>query len=127
MKYLKKFESESISKPQYKYDWCRPESPIRREIEKSVNDILLDLKDSNSIYKHHIWWTQNDPYVWISGALKNDSGFSRYKIILDEVNSVIEEIVSYFKSEGFETKLDYLPNKENCKQFYIYFTEQSSS
>jgi len=115
--------NESISKPQYKYDWCRPESPIRREIEKSVNDILLDLKDSNSIYRHHIWWTQNDPYVWISGALKNDSGFSRHKIILDEVNSVIEEIVSYFKSEGFKTKLDYVPNRENCKQFYIYFTE----
>ena len=109
--------------PKYKYDWCRPESLIRREIEKYINDILVDLKDSNSAYTHHIWWTNSDPYVWITGKLKNNSGFARYRPILDEVNSIIDKIVSYLKSEGFHCEIDYVPNKENCKQFYIYFTE----
>jgi hypothetical protein len=110
----------------YKYDWCRPESLIRKEIDQTIKDILLELKDSNNLYTHLIHWTQEDPYVWISGKLK-ENGIHRYRPVLDEVNPVIDEITSYLKSEGFETRLDYLPNKENCKQFYIYFKEKSSS
>ena len=136
MKYLKKFDdiNESISKPQYKYDWCQPENPIRRKIEKGINDILVDLKDSD-IYSYHIWWTasgtkdQQDPYVYITGSLKNNgrSAFSRFKPVLSEVNPLIDRIISYLDSEGFSCKTDYVPNKENCKQFYIYFKEKSSS
>jgi hypothetical protein len=109
----------------YKYDWCRPESQIRKEIDEYIKDILYELKDSDK-YTYHIHWTQEDPYVWISGKIKS-SGFSRYRPVLDEVNSAIDEITSYLKFEGFDTRLDYLPNKENCTQFYIYFKEKSSS
>jgi hypothetical protein len=107
----------------YKYDWCRPESPIRKEIDEYINDILVDLNDSNIGYTHHIWWTNADPYVWISGKLRSDSGFTRYRPILNEVEPIIDKIISYLKSEGFYCEIDYVPNKENCKQFYIYFTE----
>jgi hypothetical protein len=103
-------------------DWCRPESSIRKEIYEYIKDILYELKDSDN-YTYLIHWTQEDPYVWISGKIKS-SGFSRYRPVLDEVNPVIDEITSYLRSEGFETRLHYLPNKENCKQFYIYFKEK---
>lgn len=110
----------------YKYDWCRPESPIRKEIEHNIKDILLELKDSNSLYTHHISWIQDDPHIWISGKLK-ENGIHRYKPNLAEINPLLDETTSYLRSEGFETRLHYLPNKENCKQFYIYFKEKSSS
>jgi hypothetical protein len=109
----------------YKYDWCRHESPIRKEIDEYIKDILYELTDSDK-YTYLINWTQEDPYVWISGKIKS-SGFSRYRPVLDEVNSAIDEITSYLEYEGFDTRLDYLPNKENCTQFYIFFKEKSSS
>jgi len=109
----------------YKYDWCRPESPIRKEVDEYIKDILYELTDSDK-YTYLINWTQEDPYVWISGKIKS-SGFSRYRPVLDEVNSAIDEITSYLEYEGFDTRLDYLPNKENCTQFYIFFKEKSSS
>jgi len=109
----------------YKYDWCRHESPIRKEIDEYIKDILYELTDSDK-YTYLINWTQGDPYVWISGKIKG-SGFSRYRPVWDEVNPVIDEITSYLEYEGFDTRLDYLPNKENCTQFYIYFKEKSSS
>jgi hypothetical protein len=127
IEFYEKDDEINESNIEYKYDWCQPESPIRKEIEQSIKDILLELKDSNSLYTHHISWIQDDPHIWISGKLKSNSGFSRYRPVLDEVNPVIDEITSYLRSEGFDTRLDYLPNKENCRQFYIYFKEKSSS
>jgi hypothetical protein len=112
----------------YKYDWCRPESPIRKEIDEYIKDILFELKEDKPFtYSSHTTWatTTQDPYVWIAGSLTD--GLHRYKPVLSEVEPYIQQINSYLNSEGFSTEINYFPNKENCREFYIYFKEKSSS
>lgn len=112
----------------YKYDWCRPESPIRKEIDEYIGDIIISTIDDEVRwrYKYHIHWTQNDPYVWIAGSLK-ENGIHRYKPNLKEVEPIIKQIKTYLNSEGFSCEINYFPNKENCREFYIHFKEKSSS
>jgi len=105
----------------YKYDWCRPESSIRKEIEEYINDIIKSSIEEEWRYTYQISWIQDDPYIWISGKIKGPNAFSRYKPVLEEVEPAIKQIKSYLNSEGFSTEIKYSPNKENSREFYIYF------
>jgi hypothetical protein len=105
----------------YKYDWCQPISPIRKEIEEYIKDIITSNIEEIWLYTYHISWTQsNGPYIWISGKLKNN-GIHRYKPFLSEIEPYIKQITSYLNSEGFSTEIKYFPNKENFTQVYIHF------
>lgn len=105
----------------YKYDWCKPTSPIRNEIENYINDILSELKEDKT-YTSHSSWVDTDPYIWIAGSLKKSRGMgNRYNPVLSEVEPYIKQITSYLNSEGFSSEVKYFPTKENCKEFYINF------
>ncbi len=131
MKYIKSFESKyNIPK------WCLPNSKIRREITKYVEDILVDIKkdtfsdfaDGGKYVSHTAGWIDGKPYVWISGAEKR-SGLSRVNVDLNDVKDAIDTIKSYLESNGFKVEVKYLETnvrppripEKNIKEVYIYF------
>ncbi len=118
--YLETENIDQIKEHSYIDTWAEPNNPMRHEIEDNINFILSELNDGKSYYRFHVSWTESIPYVWIAGDLK-ENGIHRYKPIFSEVKPIVKSITAYLKSEGFQTEIKYLPNKENCKQFYIYF------
>lgn len=118
MKYLNKFES--INTPNYKYDWCRPDSPIRIEIESSIKDILTELVE-DGLYTYRVFWTENDPYVWISGSLKSGYTISRNDLNIELVEPFKSHIISYLNSEGFKTAEDPIKYSGVIREIRIRF------
>lgn len=107
IKEYKVFES-TIS---YSADWKNPKSPIRRELEEDLKDILLELRDAG----YHTLvggWIQSSqhPYVWIK----------RSKTTGHISSGVIERISDYLKLKGFKTKVEIINGGTN-EQIYIYF------
>lgn len=118
--YLETENIDQIKEHNYIGTWAEPNSPIRHEIDANIKFILSELNEGKSYYRFHVWWTNSIPHIWISGALK-ENGIHRYKPIFSEVEPIVKSVTAYLKSEGFQTEIKYVPNKENCKQFYIYF------
>jgi hypothetical protein len=108
MKYLKLFESYN---------------PIRDEIEANIKFILLELQDCKSHYKSKIVWDVPWSYIYITGEKKGVFGI--HKPIFSEVQPIIGEIVAYLDSEGFQTTVKYKPDKENCREFFIYILPEN--
>ena len=106
------------------YQWLA-DNGVKYNLTVYIKDLIISTIDDEVrwLYRYHIHWTQNDPYVWIAGSLK-ENGIHRYKPNLKEVEPIIKQIVAYLNSEGFSCEINYFPNKENCKQFFIYFKEK---
>jgi hypothetical protein len=106
MKHLKKYnESNFIYKDSkgntitYYYEWAMPNSKIRKELNLDIDNILLEAKDLG--YGAHTGWI-TEPYVWIGGK--------RY-YNREEITPIVDRVISYLKSEGFNVNIDDLKNQ----------------
>lgn len=109
MRYLKIFE--------YYKNWMHHSSKERYKLERYLDDILYEIKDSE--YKYMIsGWVSKRPYVWIKAPISE----------IYQISDIIKSITSYLESEGFETKIEKLSiisNKPNLidEQIWIYFNK----
>ena len=117
MKYLKTYnESFNCKGISYKYEWAMPTSSIRKELDATLRDILLDAQDLG--YGISTGWIE-DPYVWIGKRRNFDLGIS-------EVRDIIERVKNYLTSEGFEIIVNEVGGRNTIiTQVYIYFNKKS--
>lgn len=113
MKYLRRFEGK-MDIVEYKYDWCRPNNPIRIEIEKTIKDILAELIE-DGLYKYNTGWTAVDPCIRIYTPIivSDDFVFSRSPFDIDLVRPFADQIIAYLNSEGFKIEIEWEKNRIN--------------
>lgn len=100
----------------YNADWKKHDSPVRAELEKDLNDILLEVKDLG--FRSHIsGWTDgtNHPYVWIKATSKTPTP------MVEHTRDVVERIKDYLSQKEYQTKVDTLNDDKSSMQIYIYF------
>lgn len=120
MKYLKSYKMfESLS---YNADWKKHDSAIRAELERDLNDILLEITDLG--FRSHIsGWTKgpegmshfSHPYVWIRSTSKTPVP------MIEHTEDVIERIKDYLSGKGYQTKVRFFNEGKSSMQIYIYF------
>jgi DNA polymerase III epsilon subunit-like protein len=145
-----KFINESIEYNDNTYDseWKLPTSQERLELQRYLDDILLEITDlgyttqisgfinnfmsfskSNPLINSPRRLRQcadapietRSPYIWIC----NKKGRTRIPIVWEEVNDTIESIKTYLESEGFWTHVEVLNEGRPTEQIYIHFDKKS--
>lgn len=123
----KQFINESIKHGDLEYDseWKLPTSSIRKELEKYINQFLLEIKDlgystqiSGFIKSSLI---RSSPFIWIC----KKQGIKRFPIIWKEINNVVETIKGYLEGEGFWVHIEHLNEGRQSEQLYIHFDKKS--
>lgn len=107
---------------EYDSEWKLPTSPIRKELESYLRNILLELEDLG--YRPQIkGFIRSDfsskPYVWI----KNQRGLTHDEF-WNEIDPIVETIKSYLESEEFSIHIKILEMK--YEEVYIYFDKNSN-
>jgi hypothetical protein len=114
-KTLSKNESFVYKDINYKYEWAMANSPIRRELEADIDNMLLDVKDL--YYAVSTGWI-SDPCVWIGKSNR------RRTFEMSEVSETINRIKEFLIFEGFTVSESDLKDRDgNPTQIYIYFTK----
>lgn len=113
----------------YDSDWKLPNSSIRVQLERDLEDILLDIKDLG--YQYQISGfidtsKSSPPYIWISNkSFKgNIGGFTTKRIPInhEEIEDTLLRIEDYLNSMGFVIIDKNIINPgKNTEQIYIYF------
>ena len=116
----------------YDAEWKLPRSPIRRKLEKDLNDILLEIEDEgyrtdisgfvigskemadrrHALRKNfpNSTWQPDRTFIWIKGRSN------------ELVSETIERIKDYLDTEGFRVTKEEIVNKDRPgEQIYIYF------
>lgn len=120
----------------YDSDWKLPNSPIRVQLERDLEDILLDIKDLGyqyqisgfSRYQFRINTSKSSPpYIWICNKSFKDvdiGGFTTKRIPInhEEIEDTLFRIEDYLNSMGFVIIDKNIINPgKNTEQIYIYF------
>lgn len=114
----------------YDSDWKLPNSPIRVQLERDLEDILLDIKDLGYYYQISGFINtskSSPPYIWICNKSFKDvdiGGFTTKRIPInhEEIEDTLLRIEDYLNSMGLVIIDKNIINPgKNTEQIYIYF------